>query len=319
MAATTLLPLQFRRQDAVAIDEDLVFATTAARLAYLTSPRRYAGMIVGDAEEEKAYILNAARDTWIAIGTTDTVFMFQVGVPPPLGTHVHYALLTVDVASSIIHNTNPSLPVGDPGQPSATIVTESAGAPAHTHSLTVVFDYDNHTFIVTAISNNTLDNHEANIVGGRNVHVQDEGSSLGVKPLATLNFVGTGVVASSSDGGATVTVNITGGGGASVPTVLSFNQANTNMDPGHFGNIIRLNYATNQTYTVTETVGSECPPGTSVVLTWSGIGLVTIVQGANAVVFSPETLNIRKRYGQVTLTKMVAPNVWQVEGNLQTS
>ena len=70
MAATTLFPLQYKRQDAVPIDQDITFASTAARIAYLTSPRRYAGMIVGDNEDERVYLLNTTRDAWIQIGLT---------------------------------------------------------------------------------------------------------------------------------------------------------------------------------------------------------------------------------------------------------
>lgn len=70
MAALTLFPLQYKRQDSVPVDIDSTFPTTADRLAYLSSPRRYAGQIVADLEEDVAYILNAARDTWIPIGSS---------------------------------------------------------------------------------------------------------------------------------------------------------------------------------------------------------------------------------------------------------
>ena len=50
MAALTLFPLQFKRQDSVPVDIDTTFATTAERIAYLTSPRRYAGIVVVDIE-----------------------------------------------------------------------------------------------------------------------------------------------------------------------------------------------------------------------------------------------------------------------------
>ena len=69
MAALTLFPLQYKRQDSVPIDVDQTFATTAERVAYLTSPRRYAGMVVVDLEEELAYLLDTATTTWIPIGS----------------------------------------------------------------------------------------------------------------------------------------------------------------------------------------------------------------------------------------------------------
>lgn len=69
MAALTLFPLQYQRQDSVPLDLDMVFDTTAARTAYLTSPRRYAGQLVTDKETEKTYQLNTARTAWILVGS----------------------------------------------------------------------------------------------------------------------------------------------------------------------------------------------------------------------------------------------------------
>ena len=63
----TLFPLQFKRQQAYPIDVDQVFEFTADRVAYLTNARRYAGMIVADTELEQMFMLNTARDAWIAI------------------------------------------------------------------------------------------------------------------------------------------------------------------------------------------------------------------------------------------------------------
>lgn len=169
MATTTLFPLQYRRQDAVPVDEDLVFQTTAARTAYLTNARRYGGMIVADLEAGRCYFLNAARDTWIPVA-------------------------------------------------------------------------------------------------------QD-------------------------------------------PQVITYT-ASQSMLPSHFGNIISMNLSSPGNYTVTETVGQECPAGTTVVIGWSGSSQVTIVQGSNAVLRTPETLTIRKQHGKITLQKMVMPNIWDLEGNL---
>lgn len=453
MAALTLFPLQYKRQDAVPVDIDITFSSTAERNSYLTNARRYAGMLVVDTEEDKAYLLNSTRDAWIAVGSasltvkdegvalgsepttsidfvgdnveatsgdngvnvtvalTDGVFMFQVGLPVPLGgDHLHWALMTTAQAKDLIHGTDPTLSVGNVAQPSLVLTTEYAGViPGHTHDITVVFDYNKHTFVVTNITNNLSDNHAANIIGSPGVLIQNEGTGLGAAPLEVLNFVGSdvlattsddgktvvvtvssptiiakdegsslggtsltsidfvgaGVTASSVDNGASVVVTIPGGGGgggnvyvqdegvslggsalttlnfvggavtatsvdsgstvtvtvasSATPTVYEYNQSAVTMSPTHLGNIVRMGFASTQTYTVTETVGSECPVGTSLVITWSGIGLVTIVQGSNSVILTPETLNIRKRYGQVTLTKMVAPNIWQIEGNLQSS
>lgn len=63
-------PIQFVRQYAKAIDPDTVFSTTAARIAYLSSPRRYPGQPAVDLEQNVIYYLNAARDTWIEVWST---------------------------------------------------------------------------------------------------------------------------------------------------------------------------------------------------------------------------------------------------------
>lgn len=67
----TPLPLQFIRQYAGAVDQDDVFINTSDRVAYLTNPRRYAGMIVTDLQEEKVYYLNHTKDAWLEVGSAD--------------------------------------------------------------------------------------------------------------------------------------------------------------------------------------------------------------------------------------------------------
>ena len=97
--------------------------------------------------------------------TADSLFTFQVGVPD--NGHIHYATLNKLDAEDLIHRTNSQLPVGDPLQPRGTITTETNGpvGDPHVHTLTIVFDYVNHTFVVIDITNNSLYNHEAHMVG----------------------------------------------------------------------------------------------------------------------------------------------------------
>lgn len=64
-------PLTLVRQQAQPIDIDARFETTAARSAYLTSPRRYSGMIVWDEQEGGQYFLNKDKNAWIAFGGTN--------------------------------------------------------------------------------------------------------------------------------------------------------------------------------------------------------------------------------------------------------
>lgn len=70
MAAITLFPLQFLRQDATPIDIDETFATTADRITYLTNPRRYSGQLVSDNQLGAPFMLNNARTAWLPIGTS---------------------------------------------------------------------------------------------------------------------------------------------------------------------------------------------------------------------------------------------------------
>ena len=93
-------PLKFVRQHDEPLDVDFVFATTADRIAYLTDARRYAGILVVDNQEEKAYFLNAAKNDWIAIGggSTDLVIDFSTaladsGVDLPANALVKYILV----------------------------------------------------------------------------------------------------------------------------------------------------------------------------------------------------------------------------------
>lgn len=63
-------PLQSVRQYAGPLDVDAVFNSATELNAFLTSPRRYAGMIASiKTPVAKAYILNAAMDAWVEIGT----------------------------------------------------------------------------------------------------------------------------------------------------------------------------------------------------------------------------------------------------------
>jgi len=81
-------------------------------------------------------------------------FMFQVGTSFNTD-HYHYAMLSMADAQMLVQTTTPLLPVGDVGQPSVVITSADNGnSSTHSHNLTVMFDYTNRKFIVTAISNN---------------------------------------------------------------------------------------------------------------------------------------------------------------------
>lgn len=80
-------PIQQIRQYAEAPYVDMVFDTTADRLAYLTSPRRYGGMIVVDKEEQLMYFLNTAKTDWLSVSG---------GTAPALGLGSKEFTITLD-------------------------------------------------------------------------------------------------------------------------------------------------------------------------------------------------------------------------------
>lgn len=68
MSTPIPFPLILIRQQAAPIDTDTVFATTVERMAYLTSPRRYGGLVAFDMEMQQLFVLNADRTAWLTIG-----------------------------------------------------------------------------------------------------------------------------------------------------------------------------------------------------------------------------------------------------------
>lgn len=113
------------------------------------------------------------------ISINNNMFVFQVGVP--LDGHIHYALLTKENVEYLVHNTDSNYAVASEFQPFVLISTEINGQEnnEHFHELTVYFDYINHTFIVTNISNNEFYNHQANLVGAAKIPTLQEVSDAG--------------------------------------------------------------------------------------------------------------------------------------------
>lgn len=104
-------------------------------------------------------------NNWVPATAEDTLFVFQVGVPS-FG-HIHHATMSRANIEYLIHNTNSLDPVASGSQPFVVLTTEpnSNTGPQHTHDITVYFDYVSHSFVVTDITNNLLDNHTAYVVG----------------------------------------------------------------------------------------------------------------------------------------------------------
>ena len=66
-------PFQYVRQYAGAIDQDMVFATSVLRIAYLNSPIRYAGQMCTDLQDGYSYTLNAAMTSWKLVTGLPTI------------------------------------------------------------------------------------------------------------------------------------------------------------------------------------------------------------------------------------------------------
>lgn len=103
---TVSFPIKLVRQFAEPIDVDSFFDTTAARLSYLTSPRRYAGIVCFDNQDGSLYFLNKAKNAWIPIGgssgallvtlTTDGTYVL------PAGNIIDLIIITPTVDSPVL-------------------------------------------------------------------------------------------------------------------------------------------------------------------------------------------------------------------------
>ena len=71
-------PLQFKRQYAGPLDADAVFATSAERMAFLSNPLCYAGMMVYDLEANKPFWVNADKSGYAGAGTSGDVLNLVV-------------------------------------------------------------------------------------------------------------------------------------------------------------------------------------------------------------------------------------------------
>lgn len=154
-------------------------------------------------------------------------FMFQVGAIMN-ADHYHYAMMSVADAQTLIQTTNPALPVGDVGQPSVVITSADNGnTSTHSHNLTVMFDYTNHKFVVTAISNNPY--------GGDTTHVAWMVGDTIPKP-------GTAYDVLTSDGpNAAPSWQTPAGGGGGEPDVCVFKM---DAGAGTFGGSLISNWTT---------------------------------------------------------------------------
>lgn len=79
--------------------------------------------------------------------------------------------------------------------------------------------------------------------------------------------------------------------------------------------LIRVNSSSPATIIIPNDTTYNFDIGTNILVGWNGTGSVSIDYESGVTVDTPETYNIGKRYGKVTLIKTES-NHWEIEGNL---
>lgn len=80
---------------------------------------------------------------------------------------------------------------------------------------------------------------------------------------------------------------------------------------------VEMNNAAANTLTVPPNASVAFPTGTTIIVRQMGAGQTEIVAGSGVTIRAPESLYIRKQYGQAVLHKRDT-NEWCLEGNLET-
>lgn len=96
---------------------------------------------------------NVAADMWSVL-IEQTPFIFQVGEDTSGAEHYHLAKMPVSMARQLVAKTIPS----------ATLESESLNG--HEHTLTIIYDFDKHTFVVTNVTSVNGNTHAAYFIGG---------------------------------------------------------------------------------------------------------------------------------------------------------
>lgn len=90
------------------------------------------------------------------------------------------------------------------------------------------------------------------------------------------------------------------------------------LDASHAGAMVVCTSGSSLGVIVPDYASEPFPVGTQILIVQGGDGQVTISPDTGVVVYSPETLQIAKQYGQVALT-CIAMDEWLVEGNLEAA
>jgi hypothetical protein len=83
-----------------------------------------------------------------------------------------------------------------------------------------------------------------------------------------------------------------------------------------FNTLIRIDSAVSALVTIPNDATSDMPIGSAPLISWNGVGAVSIDAEAGVTVDTPLSYNINARYGKIVAVK-VGPNHWELEGNLE--
>lgn len=147
---------------------------------------------------------------------------------------------------------------------------------------------------------------------GAAITAKDEGSNL-TTSLASLDFVGAGVSATTSGDAVTVTIN-----GATGTLSINTQTASYTLVSGDAEKYVRMNVGSANNLTVPPNSSVAFPTGTQVHVRQAGAGQTTVVAGSGVTINTPETLKLRKQQSTATLVK-VATDTWELMGDLEAA
>jgi len=107
------------------------------------------------------------------------------------------------------------------------------------------------------------------------------------------------------------------GGNASRPIAINTQPSDYMLQLSDaYDTLIRITKATPAVVTIPNDSTINMPIGSAPLISWNGIGQVSIGYEAGVTVDTPDTYNIGKQFGKITAIK-VGPNHWEIEGNLE--
>lgn len=348
MAALTLFPLQYKRQDSVPLDIDMTFPDTASRNAYLSSPRRYAGMLVVDLQEDKAYLLNSTRTAWVPIGGTLHVQDegVQVGSQPTsvvnfIGSGVTATTAndgaTVDVTVTAgVGPTGPTGPAGGGGGGPdnififqvgasvagdhihyATMLTSDAQSLIHNTDPAVAVGDVSQPSIVLTTEVNSGHTHDITVVFDYEKHafVVTNITNTGTHTHEAL-VVGDGPVRYNTTQDVVEYRSALQGRWIDIATPkVATKTSDYTLGISDNQYIFRMNSSSPINLIIPNDSTVDIPIGTTCVLSMNGTGTTSFVASSGVTITTPSTLTIAMRYGKASITKTGA-NQWEVEGNV---